>query len=108
MTTALRALCLAALLIGFARGTARADGDTILLLPLDAPARLEAFGQPVAAEIARALGADKLDVVVGTKTSMPASAKLIVDGSLIQRGDEIVLHLRIRNAADGTTMKDNI
>ena len=37
---------------------------TIAMLPLDGEKRLELFGQPVAAEIARALKAAGIDVVV--------------------------------------------
>ena len=42
---------------------ARAESEPIALLPLDADGRLEIYGQPIAAEIARALTDGKLTVV---------------------------------------------
>jgi hypothetical protein len=91
-------------LLCIAGAVARAD-DTIALLPLDAEPRLEAFGQPVAGEIGRVLIADKLDViVVGAKMAVPATAKLIVDGSLTRKGDAIVLQIRLRNPTEGTVL----
>ncbi len=80
--------------------------DTVALLPLDADAQLEIYGQPVASEIARALVAGKLDVVVvGAKMAVPVRTRLIVDGSIKSRGDMVVLSIRIRNPIDGTVLE---
>ena len=53
---------------------ARAD-DKVALLPLDAAAKLEVYGQVVASEIAQALIAGKIDVVVVLpKMAVPVEA----------------------------------
>jgi hypothetical protein len=84
---------------------AATEHETIALLPLDAGPRLEAFGQPVASEIGRALTAGKLDVVVvGPRASVPTTAKLIVDGALVAKGAAVVLQLRVRDPVDGTVL----
>src|SRR5215211_8557017 len=89
------------LLVSFARA------DSIALLPLDAEKRLEIYGQPVAAEIARALKAVNLDVVVvGAKMEVPDSAQLIVDGTLKAKGKEVTVAIRIRNPRDGTVLEN--
>jgi len=99
-----------ALLICIACGVVRAQPkpdkpDTIALLPLDAEPRLEAFGQPLAAEIGRVLRTDKLDVVVvGPKMAVPTTARLIIAGSLAAKGDAVVLQIRVRNPVDGTVL----
>jgi hypothetical protein len=78
-------------------GTARAEQASVALLPLDADKRLELYGQPVAGEMSRALVAGGIDVVVvGPKMSVPERAKLIVDGSIKSKGDEVVLTIRVR------------
>ena len=93
-----------AVLVCIAGTVARAEPETIALLPLDAEARLEAYGQPVAGEIARALTEGKLDVVVvDAKMAMPAHAKLIVAGSITSKGSAVVLQVLVRNPLDGTT-----
>jgi hypothetical protein len=75
------------------------------LLQLDADARLEIYGQPVASEIARALVAGGIDVVVvGPKMAVPEHARLIVDGSIKTKGEAVALAIRIRNPRDGTTI----
>jgi hypothetical protein len=83
-----------------------ARAEAVALLPLDADARLEIYGQPVASEIARALVAGGVDVVVvGPKMAMPDRAKLIVDGTIsANKADAVVLSLRVRNPVDGTTL----
>ncbi|MEJ7599210.1 MAG: hypothetical protein WKG01_14985 [Kofleriaceae bacterium] len=80
-------------------------GGVVALLPLDAEARLEIYGQPVASEIARALTAGGIVVVViGAKMAVPERAQLIVDGTIKNKGDAVVLSIRIRNT-DGTVVK---
>lgn len=103
----LRALvigCLSVVLLG---AHAVAHAETIALLPLDGEQRLEIYGQPVAREIARALKADGLDVVVvGPKMAVPARAQLIVDGTIkAGKGDSVTLSIRIRDPRDGTTLE---
>ncbi len=62
---------------------AEPPGHAIALLPLDADADLELYGQPVAAEIARALVQGGLEVVlVGPKMAVPAKARLVIDGTI--------------------------
>lgn len=100
-------LCIAT---GIARGDrggtpanpAPAGPEQIALLPLDADQRLEIYGQPVAAEIARALEGGKLAVVVvDAKMAVPESAKLVVDGSITAKGAQVLLGVRVRNPATG-------
>ena len=81
-------------------------GQAVALLPLDADARLAIYGQPVASEIARALVAGGIDVVVvGPKMAMPERAKLVVDGTIgASKADLVTLTLRVRNPVDGTTL----
>src|SRR5262245_10624192 len=80
--------------------------DPVALLPLDADARLEIYGQPVATEIARALRAGGVEVVVvGAKMGVPRGAKLIVDGTIAAgKGSAVVLSIRVRNPVDGTVL----
>ncbi|MCX5741206.1 MAG: hypothetical protein NT062_01765 [Proteobacteria bacterium] len=92
--------------LGLGRGVhAAPDHRTVALLPLDADARLELYGQPVASEIARALVAGGIDVVVvGHKMAVPERAMLIVDGTIRAKGDAVVISLRVRNRLDGTVL----
>jgi hypothetical protein len=85
---------------------AHAHADTIALLPLDGEKRLEIYGQPVAVEIARALEAAGVDVVVvGARMEVPDRAQLIVDGTIKQgKGKEITLSIRVRDPRDGTVL----
>jgi hypothetical protein len=79
---------------------------TVALLPLDAKAPLEIYGQPVASEIARALVAGGVDVVVvGPKTAVPPTARLIVDGSIRAAGNTVALQVRVRDPLDGTVLE---
>lgn len=87
---------------------AQTPQHTVALLPLDAEARLEIYGQPVASEIARSLLAGGVDVVVVLpKMAVPERAKLIVDGS-IRRGkaDAIELKIRVRNPTTGEVLQE--
>jgi len=85
---------------------ARAYAETIAMLPLDGEKRLEIYGQPVAAEIARALKAAGLDVVVvGAKMDVPDRAQLIVDGTIkATKSKQIELSIRVRDPRDGTVL----
>ena len=79
--------------------------DAVALLPLDADKQLEIYGQPVASEIARALVAGNVDVVVvGPKMAVPERARLIIDGTISAKGNAVILAVRMRNTADGTTL----
>ena len=85
-----------------APGIVRADSEPVALLPLDADARLEIYGQPVAAEIARALTNGKLTVVlVEAKMAVPDGTKLVVAGSITSKGAAVVLGVQVRNPANG-------
>lgn len=84
-----------------------AYAETIAMLPLDGEKRLELYGQPVAAEIARALKAAGLDVVVvGANMDVPDRANLIVDGTIkAAKTKQIELSIRIRDPRDGTVLE---
>src|SRR6185503_21267327 len=86
---------------------AHAYADTIAMLPLDGEKRLELLGQPVAAEIARALKAAGLDVVVvGASMEVPDRANLIVDGTIkAVKRKQIEVTIRIRDPRDGTVLE---
>lgn len=75
-----------------------ARADKVALLPLDASAKVEVYGQVVASEIAQALIAAKVDVVVVLpKMAVPDEAKLIVDGKISAgKGGAIELYIRVR------------
>ena len=84
-----------------------APGDAVALLPLDADRSLEIYGQPVASEIARALGAGNIQVVVvGPKTAVPDRARLIVDGTIaLGKSSAVTISLRIRSTIDGVVLE---
>lgn len=85
----------------------RAEADTnakVALLPLDAEARLAMYGKPVAAEIARALIAGGLEIMVATNMTVPDQAVLVIDGSIKSKAGAIIVSLRIRDPHDGTTI----
>ncbi|HEY5923023.1 MAG TPA: hypothetical protein VIV11_15190 [Kofleriaceae bacterium] len=84
-----------------------AYADTIAMLPLDGEKRLEIYGQPVAAEIARALKAAGFDVVVvSAKMEVPDTANLIVDGTIkAAKAKQVDVAIRIRDPRDGTTLE---
>jgi hypothetical protein len=76
---------------------AAAEGSRLALLPLDAPGKLAIYGQPVAAEIARALGAAGLDVVVvGAQMAVPREAVLVIEGSILGARKKVKVELRLR------------
>lgn len=80
--------------------------DAVALLPLDAERSLELYGQPVASEIARALVAGSVRVVVvGPRTAMPEHARLIVDGTIGNgKAGAIAISLRVRSTIDGKVL----
>ena len=96
--------------LGLALGLGSASADppaqSVALLPLDASAHLEIYGQPVASEIARELVAGGIDVVVvGPKMAVPAKARLVVDGTITPgKGEAVVLSVRIRDRASGAVL----
>jgi hypothetical protein len=83
-------------------------GDAVALLPLDAERNLEIYGQPVASEIARALVAGNVAVVVvGPKMAVPELARLIIDGTIsLGKASAVTISLRIRNTVDGVTLEN--
>jgi hypothetical protein len=85
---------------------AHADGDAVALLPFDTDKKLELYGQPVASEVAKALAGEHIEVVVvDAKSTVPARAKLIVDGTITAgKGEAVHLTARIRDRATGTTV----
>ena len=84
------------------------QGDAVALLPLDAERNLEIYGQPVASEIARALVAGNVAVVVvGPKMAVPERARLIIDGTIaLGKASAVTISLRIRNTVDGVTLEN--
>jgi hypothetical protein len=96
------------LTIGISVGVAHAQPaprDAIALLPFDGrkpdgktpDTRLEIYGQPIAVEIARALGAADIEVVlVGAQNKVPDRVKLILGGTITGKGSSIVVTLSVR------------
>jgi hypothetical protein len=85
----------------------------VALLPLDADANLELYGQPVASELSRVLVGGGLEVVlVGPKMAVPAQARLVVDGTIKLspgkskpgkgKDDGVTISVRVRDSRDGT------
>lgn len=92
----LRVILAVALCCAGATGAA-ADGSRLALLPLDAPGKLAIYGQPVAAEIARALVAGGLEVVVvGAQMAVPREAELVIEGSILSVRKRVKVELRLR------------
>lgn len=96
--------------IGFAaraQGEPPGDSDVVALLPLDAERSLELYGQPVANQIARALIAGALQVVVvGPRMAVPERAQLIIDGTIAAgKAGAVTVALRIRGALDGVVLE---
>jgi hypothetical protein len=89
-----------------ARAEPAAQADAVALLPLDAERSLEIYGQPVASEIARALVAGSVQVVVvGPRMAVPERARLIIDGTIaLGKASTVTISLRIRNTLDGTVL----
>ena len=96
-----------ALVVGRSPARAEPAGDAVALLPLDADRSLEIYGQPVASEIARALGAGNVAVVVvGPKMAVPDRARLIIDGTIaLGKASAVTISLRIRNTVDGVVLE---
>ncbi len=89
-----------------ARAGSADPAQTIALLPLDAAPTLEIYSQPVASEIARALTAGGLEVaVIGDRAAVPERARLIVDGTITAKGDNVGLAVRIRDRITGTVLQ---
>jgi hypothetical protein len=80
--------------------------DAVALLPLDAEKRLEIYGQPVAAEIARALRAGGIEVVVVVAgMTVPERARLIVRGKIVAgKGDTVALSVQISDPRSGSVL----
>jgi hypothetical protein len=78
----------------------------VALLPLDAERSLEIYGQPVASEIARALVAGSVAVVVvGPKMAVPERARLIIDGTIsLGKASAVTISVRIRDPLDGKVL----
>lgn len=112
LLTAALALALAALAGFFVPRHARAQPakpapaqGAVALLPLDAGPRLEIYGQAVATEVARALTAGGVEVVVvGANMDVPASARLIIDGKVSTEKGAVSLSMRVRDAADNAEL----
>jgi hypothetical protein len=114
-----RTLLLAAAALAFALAALAAPRDAraqpakpepakgaVALLPLDAGPRLEIYGQAVATEVARALTAGGVEVVVvGANMDVPASARLIIDGIVSTEKGTVSLSMRVRDAADNTVLE---
>jgi hypothetical protein len=97
------------LAIGFvvlasAQAFADEPAHAVALLPLDADAKLELYGQPVASEVARSLVQGGIEVVVvGPKMAVPAQARLVVDGTIKGgKGGSVTITVRVRDASDGS------
>jgi hypothetical protein len=90
-----------------ARAEPGPPGDAVALLPLDADRSLELYGQPVASELARALVAGSVQVVVvGPRMAVPERARLIIDGTIaLGKASAVTIALRIRNTLDGTVLE---
>lgn len=78
----------------------------VALLPLDADAKLELFGQPVASEVARALVQGGLEVVVvGPRMAVPGKARVVVDGTIkAGKGSTVELSVRLRDVRNGEVL----
>ena len=99
----MRILLALALLLAIA-APARAD---VAMLPLNADPWLEIYGQPVASELARALVAGNVAVVVvGPKMAVPERARLIIDGTIaLGKASAVTISIRIRNTLDGMILE---
>jgi len=102
----LAAGCLAGL-APWAHAEPAVQGDAVALLALDADRSLEIYGQPVASELARALVAGNVAVVVvGPKMAVPERARLIIDGTIaLGKASAVTISIRIRNTLDGMILE---
>lgn len=82
----------------------------VALLPLEADKGLEIYGQPVASEMARALAAGSIRVVVlGPRMAVPDHTGLIIDGTIAQgKGSAVTISLRIRRADGGALTRKSL
>ncbi len=87
-----------------AEASAARTTGVIALLPLSADAKLKLYGQPVAAEVARALErAGFTIVVVSNAAPVPSKARLVIDGRIVRgAGETVLLEARVRDPALGT------
>jgi hypothetical protein len=109
----MRALVMIGVVVALASAARAQPAPTatqVALLPLDADAKLEIYGQPVASEVARVLSAGGLDVViVGPKMAVPARARLVLDGTIkAGKGGAVVMSMRIRDPHDTNRVLDTL
>ena len=72
------------------------------LYRLDTDKKLEIYGQPIANELARALTAAGIEVVVvGADDKTPKQVKLVVNGKIESKGAEVVLTLTLHALKNG-------
>ena len=102
----MRVLTFALVVLLFGTAHAEPPSGSVALLPLDADQQLEIYGQAVASEIARALVAGGIKVVVvGPRMAVPEGARLVVDGTIkAGKGDAVTLAVRVRDPRDGTVV----
>ena len=80
--------------------------DTVALLPLATGKGFELYGHPVASEVARALRAGGLEVVVvGAGASVPDRARLVIDGTIAAAPKHgVALQVRVRDPQKGVAI----
>ncbi|MFT3693661.1 MAG: hypothetical protein QM831_11010 [Kofleriaceae bacterium] len=102
----MRWLAIVCLLVSMAAAEPQDEpARAVALLPLDADAKLELYGQPVANEVSRALVAGGIEVVVvGPKMAVPAKARIVVDGTIKAHGAAIDLVVRLRDSKTGAVI----
>lgn len=84
---------------------AHADGDVIGLYRLDTDKRLDIYGQAVASELARAVKAHGLAVVVvGQSEITPSNVNVVVSGKIESKGSGLVISLVIRDLIGGKAL----
>jgi hypothetical protein len=95
-----------AILVGSAIAHADPPQPTVALLPLATGKGFELYGQPVAAEVARALRAGGLEVVVvSAGATPPARAHLAVDGTIAGGAHgAVALQVRVRDLDKGAVV----
>lgn len=84
---------------------ARAQPRKVALLPLDAAGKLELYGHPVAAEVARTLASPEVEIVlVGTDAAVPLDAVLLIEGELSTSRRRVMVELRLRTLESRTPL----
>jgi hypothetical protein len=84
----------------------RAEPDAVGLYRFDTDKKLEIYGQPIANELARALTAAGIEVVViGADDKTPKKVKLVVNGRIESKGAEVVLTLTMHALSNGEPYK---